>query len=221
MLAHGLDWTCSMSMVDSLLAEGAPPLVAILRGIRPAEALGVTAALVEAGIRMIEVPLNSPDPFASIAAMQASFGNRALIGAGTVLDVNAVEALATTGARLLVTPNTDPEVIARGIAHRLEVMPGCLTPSEAFAAIGAGARRLKLFPAGAMGPTYLKALREVLPREVGVWAVGGVDAANAGEWLAAGAQGLAVGGSLYRPGDEPEAISAKAAALIAALPAHF
>lgn len=220
MLAHWLDWTCLMLTLDELLTAGAPPLVAILRGIRPAEALGVTAALVEAGIRMIEVPLNSPDPFASIAAMQASFGDRALIGAGTVLDVVGVDALAATGARLLVTPNTDPDVIARGIGHGLEVMPGCLTPSEAFAAIGAGAKRLKLFPAGVMGATYLKALREVLPREVGVWAVGGVDAVNAGEWLAAGAQGLAVGSSLYRPGDEPATIAAKAAALIAALPAN-
>jgi 2-dehydro-3-deoxyphosphogalactonate aldolase len=188
-----------------------------LRGIRPDEALEVTAVLIDAGIRMIEVPLNSPDPLTSIAAMQDEFGGDALIGAGTVLDVAAVDALSATGARLLVTPNTDPQVIARGVALGLEVMPGCLTPSEAFAAIGAGARRLKLFPAGAMGPGYLKALREVLPVDVGMWAVGGVDAGNAGDWLAAGAEGLAVGGSVYKRGDTASVVAGKAAALVAAL----
>lgn len=206
-----------MPTTDILLAEGAPPLVAILRGIGPDEALPVTAALIQAGIRMIEVPLNSPDPFASIAAMQAEFGERALIGAGTVLDVAGVDTLAATGAKLLVTPNTDPEVIARGVSLGLEAMPGFFTPSEAFAAIRAGARRLKLFPAGALGPSYLKATREVLPKDIGVWAVGGVDAGNAREWLAAGAQGLAVGGSVYRPGDSADTVATKAAALVAAL----
>ncbi|MEO6717916.1 MAG: 2-dehydro-3-deoxy-6-phosphogalactonate aldolase [Novosphingobium sp.] len=206
-----------MPTVDSLLAAGAPALVAILRGLRPDEALPVTAALIAAGIRMIEVPLNSPDPFASIAAMQAEFGGEALIGAGTVLDTTGVDRLAATGAKLLVTPNTDPQVIARGVHHGLEVMPGFLTPSEAFAAISAGARRLKLFPAGAMGPTYVSAVREVLPKDIGVWAVGGVDATNAGKWLAAGAQGLAVGGSVYRPGDGAVDVAAKAAVLLAAL----
>lgn len=206
-----------MLTIDALLAAGTPPLVAILRGLRPDEAVPITAALVEAGIRMIEVPLNSPDPFASIAAMQAEFGDRALIGAGTVLDVAAVDTLAATGARLLVTPNTDPLVIARGVTSGLEAMPGFLTPSEAFAAIRAGARRLKLFPAGAMGPGYLKAVREVLPADVGVWAVGGVGAGNAAEWLAAGAQGVAVGSSVFRPGDSASEVAAKAAAVVGAL----
>ena len=206
-----------MPTIDSLLADGAPPLVAILRGLRPEEALGIGAALVEAGIRMIEVPLNSPDPFTSIAAMQAEFGDVAAIGAGTVLNVTKVEALAATRATLLVTPNTNPDVIAHGVELGLEPMPGFLTPTEAFAAIHAGARRIKLFPAGALGPGYLKALLDVLPKDVGTWAVGGVDAGNAKDWLASGAEGVAVGGSVYKPGDSAQVVAEKAQRLVAAL----
>ncbi|MEJ5979254.1 2-dehydro-3-deoxy-6-phosphogalactonate aldolase [Novosphingobium sp. PS1R-30] len=203
--------------IDDILETGAPPVIAILRGIRPEEAVSVTAALVEAGIRMIEVPLNSPDPFASIAAMQAQFGDTALIGAGTVLDVASVRKLADTGAKLLVTPNTNRDVIARGIGLGLEVMPGCLTPTEAFAAIGSGARRLKVFPAGVLCTAYLKALLDVVPRHFGLWAVGGVDAGNARDWLAAGAEGVGVGGSLYRAGDTAQIVAEKAQALLAAI----
>ena len=204
-----------MNTVDSLLAAGTPPIVAILRGLTPDDAVPVARALVAAGIRLIEVPLNSPDPFTSIAAMQAELGSEALIGAGTVLDVPSVDALAATGARLMVTPNTNTAVIARGLGHGLEVMPGFLTPTEAFAAVEAGARRLKLFPASIMSPAYLKALREVLGRSIGLWAVGGIDAGNIAEWLEAGAQGLGIGGGLYRPGETAEAVAAKAAALVA------
>src|SRR3569623_1142448 len=135
-----------MPTIDQLLIEGAPPVIAILRGITPSEAPAIGAALVEAGVRMIEVPLNSPDPFTSIAALQAQFGTAALIGAGTVLDGPSGDRLAETGARLLGAPGTDARVIARGVALGLEVMPGFFTPSEAFAAIEAGAGRLKLFP---------------------------------------------------------------------------
>jgi 2-dehydro-3-deoxyphosphogalactonate aldolase len=203
--------------LDELLESGAPPAIAILRGVTPAEVIGIGAALVEAGIRMIEVPLNSPDPFVSIEALQETFGGQALIGAGTVLDTASVERLAETGAGLLVAPNSDPSVIKRGIERGLEVMPGFLTPSEAFAAIELGARKLKLFPAFAHGPAYLKALRDVLPTDVGVWAVGGVDAGNVGEWLAAGAEGVALGGALYRPGARPEDVREGARDIIAAL----
>ncbi len=202
--------------IDGLLAAGAPPIVAILRGIRPDEAVAVAAALVDAGIRLIEVPLNSPDTFASIAAIQEAYGAVALIGAGTVLDVASVDRLADTGGRIMVTPNTDPAVIAQAVARGLEPMPGFVTPSEGFRAIAAGARRLKLFPAVALGPVYLKAVRDVLPRDVRTWAVGGTDATNIGDWIAAGAEGIGVGGALYRPGDDAAAVAAKARPLVAA-----
>ena len=206
-----------MPTIDSLLAQGAAPVVAILRGIAPHEAVAIASALVDAGVRIIEVPLNSPDPFASIAAIQAEFSDRALIGAGTVLDATSVDWLAETGARLLVSPNTDPDVIARGVGHGMDVMPGFLTPTEAFAAVAAGARRLKLFPAFAMGPGYIQAVREVLPAGTGVWAVGGVNAANARAWFAAGAEGVALGTALYRPGDGADAVLDKARALLAGM----
>ncbi len=202
--------------LDDLLADGTPPVVAILRGLQPHEASAVGAALVEAGIRIIEVPFNSPDPLDSIAALQSEFGNRALIGGGTVLSVEAAEGLHGVGGRIMVTPNTDPQVIARGVQLGLEVMPGFMTPSEAFAAIKAGARRIKLFPAARLGTSYVKAVKDVLPRNVGVWAVGGTDAATIGEWLAAGCEGIGVGGALYRPGDSAAQVGEKARELVTA-----
>ena len=206
-----------MLSTTTILARGAPPIIAILRGLRPEEALGIGQSLVDAGIRLIEVPLNSPDPFDSIAQLHRAFGDYATIGAGTVLDVVSVERLAATGARLMVTPGTDPEVIAAGIAQGLEVVPGFLTPSEAFAAIRAGARRLKLFPASAQGTDYLRALLEVIPGDVGIWAVGGVSPTNAGEWLAAGAEGVAASSSLYRAGCSAAEVAIRAGQLVSAL----
>jgi 2-dehydro-3-deoxyphosphogalactonate aldolase len=205
-----------MAAIDDLLAAGAPPLIAILRGVTPAEVVDIGAALIAAGVRVIEVPLNSPDPFVSIEALQAEFGRDALIGAGTVLDVEAIDRLAETGARLMVAPNTDRHVIARAIELGLEPMPGFLTPSEAIAATAAGARRLKLFPALSAGTAHLKALCEVLPLDVGIWAVGGVDAESLGGWIEAGAEGVALGGALYRPGNSSGDVGAKAALVVEA-----
>ena len=202
--------------IDDLLASGTAPVVAILRGIAPDAVLAIGQALVEAGIRLIEVPFNSPDPTTSIRMLQEAFGDRAAIGGGTVLDIAMVEALAATGGKILVTPNTDPTVIARGVELGLEPMPGFVTPSEAFRAIAAGARRLKLFPAVALGPVYLKAVREVLPPHVRVWAVGGTSANNFAEWLAAGVEGIGIGGALYKPGDTAAAVRERARALVAA-----
>ena len=202
--------------LDAILATGAPPLIAILRGLTPADAPAVGAALIAAGIRIFEVPLNSPDPFDSIALLQREFSGEALIGAGTVLSLADVDRLAATGAKLMVTPNTVPENIVRGVALGLEVIPGFLTPSEAFAAVTAGARRMKMFPATVMGPGLIKALKEVLPAGTGIWAVGGVNADNLGDWLAAGAEGVAFGTAIYRPGDSAAAVREKAQVLVAA-----
>jgi 2-dehydro-3-deoxyphosphogalactonate aldolase len=202
--------------LNALLADGAPPIAAILRGLRPDEAPVIGAALIDAGIRILEVPLNSPDPLESIATLQQAFGDRALIGGGTVLTVDAVEDLHRSGGRIMVTPNTDAAVIARGAELGLELLPGFMTPSEAFVAVKAGARRLKLFPAAQLGPAYIKAVKEVLPRHVGLWAVGGAGADTIGQWLAAGCEGIGVGGALYRPGDSADLVGDRAAALVAA-----
>jgi len=202
--------------IDDLLRDGAPPIVAILRGVQPHEAVAIAGALVDAGIRLIEVPFNSPDPTQSIAAIVAGYGDRAIIGGGTVLTPTAAEALAAAGGAIMVTPNTDASVISRAVALGMEPMPGFGTVSEAFVAIGAGAKRIKLFPAGAFGPAYLKAIREVLPKDVAVWAVGGTSVDNLHDWLAAGAEGIGIGGALYRPGDSAETVGAKARALVAA-----
>jgi 2-dehydro-3-deoxyphosphogalactonate aldolase len=206
--------------LDKLLAAGAAPIVAILRGLRPDEAVPIGTALVEAGIRLIEVPLNSPQPFESIARLQKTFGEVACLGAGTVLTVGDVDRLAATNATLMVTPNTDAAVIAHGIARGLTPMPGFLTASEAFVAIAAGATRLKLFPSVAFGPAYLRALRDVIPRTIAIWAVGGTNAPNLGAWLDAGAAGVGVGSALYRPGDDAVSVAAKARELVAAWHQH-
>ncbi len=195
----------------------APPVVAILRGVRPHEIVEIGEALYDAGIRAIETPLNSPDPFDSIARLSAALGERCLCGAGTVLTPDDVQRVADAGGKLIVTPNTDPAVIERAVALGLVVMPGFATATEAFRALQAGARSLKLFPAATYGPGHLKALKSVLPAEVPVFAVGGVGPEALGVWRAAGAAGFGVGGELYRPGDTAEAVAAKAQALMKAL----
>lgn len=192
------------------------PLIAILRGITPPEAPAIARALVEEGIMLIEVPLNSPDPLDSIATMVAAVGDRAVIGAGTVLSVAQVAQVAGVGGRMIVSPNTDTAVIAATRAAGLDSYPGAMTPTEVFAAIAAGATGIKLFPGELIGPAGLRALRAVVPPTVPMFAVGGVSAANMGEWRAAGASGFGIGSSLYKPGEDAATVAQKARALVAA-----
>jgi 2-dehydro-3-deoxyphosphogalactonate aldolase len=199
---------------DAPLAE--LPLVAILRGVLPSRIEGVAHVLHAAGIRAIEVPLNSPEPFRSIEALAKLFGEDCLTGAGTVLTPRDVDRVAGAGGKLLVTPNTNPAVIARGVEKGLTVMPGFFTPSEGFAALAAGARILKLFPASTGGPEHLKAMLAVLPRTVPVYAVGGVEAANMAQWRKAGAAGFGLGSELFKPDFSDAEISVRAARCVAA-----
>ncbi|WP_168077266.1 2-dehydro-3-deoxy-6-phosphogalactonate aldolase [Caulobacter sp. SSI4214] len=193
-----------------------PPIVAILRGVKPDEILDIAAALVDAGVQAIEVPLNSPDPLVSIEKLCAAFGDKALCGAGTVLSPEAVDDVTKVGGKLIVTPNVDPDVIRRAVALGLTAMPGFATPTEALAAVKAGAKALKLFPAGTFGPGHIKAVKDVLPKDVLVYAVGGVGAANLEPWRAVGVAGVGVGGELYRPGYTAAEVGQRAAALVAA-----
>ena len=176
------------------------PLVAILRGLTPGEADSIGDALVEGGIRIIEVPLNSPSPLDSIARLSERFAGKALIGAGTVLQPEQVEAVRAAGARLVVSPSTNPAVIAATVDAGMVSCPGYFTPSEAFAALEAGAHALKLFPAEGASPALLKAQRAVLPKDARVIVVGGVGPDSMAPWLAAGADGFGLGSGLYRPG---------------------
>jgi len=176
------------------------PLIAILRGIRPGEALEIGKVLVDAGFRMIEVPLNSPEPLESIALLAQELGNRALIGGGTVLTPLAVAQVAKAGGRLVVAPNTDARVVSEAKRAGLVAVPGFATPTEAFAALDAGADALKLFPAEAHPPRVLKSLRAVLPQDALVLPVGSISLDNMGEYRAAGANGFGLGSALYKPG---------------------
>lgn len=201
-------------MGDNL--AGRFPLVAILRGLEPDRAVDVAHMLVDAGIDIIEVPLNSPDPFTSIAAIVKAVGTRALIGAGTVLQSEAVDRLADIGAALVVSPNCNLPVIARAAELGMVSLPGVLTPSEMFAALEAGASGLKIFPAELVPPAAVKAVRAVLPAHVPVFLVGGISADNMADYCAAGASGFGMGGSLFTPGKSLDAIAADARNLVAA-----
>jgi len=203
-----------MTLDDAL---SACPVIAILRGVTPDEILDHAKALFEAGVRAIEVPLNSPDPLESISRLAKAFGDRCVCGAGTVLTVAQAEAVAQAGGQLIVSPNADPAVIARTVALGLASAPGVGTATEAFAAIAAGARHLKLFPAATYGPGHLKQLRAVLPPEVAVLAVGGVGPDAFADWFAAGALGFGLGSELYKAGQSPADTAAKAAWVVAAL----
>ncbi|WP_435928460.1 2-dehydro-3-deoxy-6-phosphogalactonate aldolase [Dryocola sp. BD613] len=192
------------------------PLIAILRGITPDEAHEHIAALLDAGFDAIEIPLNSPNWQQSIPAMVREFGSRALIGAGTVLKPEQVDELAGMGGKLVVTPNTQPEVIRRAVAKGMTVCAGCATASEAFTALDAGAQALKIFPSSSFGPDYIKALKAVLPADVPVFAVGGVTPENLALWLKAGCAGAGLGSDLYRAGQPIERTIEKAKAFVKA-----
>ena len=185
------------------------PLVAILRGIKPAEVVDVANSLLEAGVRYIEVPLNSPEAFASIEMLVAAVGDDAVCGAGTVMTTDEVAKLADLGAKLLVSPHTDERLIAAAVEQNLLVLPGVATPTEAFTAIRAGATHLKLFPAGVLGSPFLASLMDVLPKAVKVFAVGHIGASDLEAFWLAGARGFGIGSGLYRPGDTPDAIYTK------------
>ena len=196
------------------------PLVAILRGVQPAEAESIGFALQRAGIRVVEVPLNSPSPLESIAILSRSFGSRMLIGAGTVTDPYHVDEVAAAGGGLIVTPHADTAIVRAAKQAGLFAVPGFFNPTEAFALLQAGADAIKLFPAEVLGPPMLKALSAVLPESTIVIPVGGVGADQVAPWMAAGALGLGVGSSVYKPGDDAGIVEAKARALVAAVRAY-
>jgi 2-dehydro-3-deoxyphosphogalactonate aldolase len=192
-------------------------LVAIIRGVTPEEAVDVGEAIFAAGIRIIEVPLNSPDPIASIERLAARLGERALVGAGTVLAPEDVGRVSDAGGRLIVSPNTNSAVIEATVAAGMVSSPGFFTPSEAFTAVAAGAHALKLFPAEAATPAVVRAQRAVLPKDVPLLVVGGVKPDNMKAWIEAGADGFGLGSGLYRPGQSADQVAANARAYVAGL----
>jgi 2-dehydro-3-deoxyphosphogalactonate aldolase len=183
------------------------PVVAILRGITPAEILDVAKALIDQGFRLIEVPLNSPNAIESIRLLAETFGDQALVGAGTVLNTDEVAAVRDVGGRMIVSPNTSVEVIRASVEQDLLSLPGFATPSEAFSAVDAGAHGLKLFPAEGCPPHVLKAMMAVLPPAVPILAVGGVSDANMTDYWSAGAKGFGIGSALYKPGRSASEVS--------------
>jgi 2-dehydro-3-deoxyphosphogalactonate aldolase len=187
------------------------PIVAIVRGVKPDEVLAHADALYTAGIRGVEVPLNSPQPLQSIRLLADAWRGRMVVGAGTVLEASQVDAVAQAGGTLIVAPNTNAAVIRRAVELKLDPAPGFATASEAFAALAAGARHLKLFPAVTYGPGHLKQLKAVLPASAVVWAVGGAGPANMGDWWTAGARAFGLGGEIYKAGQSVADTATKAA----------
>ena len=191
-------------------------LIAILRGIEPSEAPSIAGALVEAGILKIEVPMNSPEPFRSIEAISGRFGDQALIGGGTVTSIEQVKDLSAAGGRLCVSPDCNPEVVSAAKSRGLISMPGCMTPTECFAALRSGADAIKLFPYFLLGDSGLSAIRAVLPPGTETYAVGGVGPGTFAESLAAGISGFGIGSSLYKPGSRAAEVSHAAREIVAA-----
>jgi 2-dehydro-3-deoxyphosphogalactonate aldolase len=191
-------------------------IVAILRGVTPDEAMDVSTALYESGVRVVEVPLNSPEPFQSIELLSKAFAGRMIVGAGTVLSVQDVNVLKASGGQISVSPDCHEAVIARAVELGMVPLPGVFSPTEAFSAIRAGATHLKLFPAEAASPAVIKAWKAVLPRHVKIYAVGGVTPDNMGDWLAAGASGFGIGSSIFKPGMTPAAVKEAAGKLVSA-----
>lgn len=202
-----------MNLEEALAAS---PVVAILRGVRPEEVVAITEALYQSGVRGVEVPLNSPEPLQSIQRLTEAFGDRMVCGAGTVVHPQQVHEVAEVGGRIIVAPNTNPEVIRRSVKLGLDPAPGFGTASEAFEAIDAGARHLKLFPAATYGVGHVRQLKAVLPPEVVVWAVGGVGASTMADWWAVGVRAFGIGSEIYLPGQTVEATHEKARKLVAA-----
>jgi 2-dehydro-3-deoxyphosphogalactonate aldolase len=195
------------------------PLVSVIRGVTPDEVVAVGEALFEAGIRIIEVPLNSPEPLRSIERLASALGDRALIGAGTVLDAKQVSDVQAAGGKLIVSPNTDQRVIAATVAAGMVSCPGYFTPTEAFEAIAAGAHALKLFPAESATPAMLKAQRAVLPKDMPILVVGSVKPELMAAWREAGANGFGLGSGLFKPGNSPAQVLENARAYVAGLAA--
>ena len=193
------------------------PVIAILRGIRPAEAESIGHALEDAGVRIVEVPLNSPDPLQSIATLARIFGDRMLVGAGTLTDPAQVAQVVDAGGRLIVTPHAELSVVQATKEAGLFAVPGFFTPAEAFALLKAGADAIKLFPAEVLGPPMLKALKAVLPKGTLVVPVGGISEKSIPSWIAAGANGFGAGSSIYMPGDDAKTVFQKAKRLLDAL----
>jgi 2-dehydro-3-deoxyphosphogalactonate aldolase len=205
----------SLAAFDTAFA--ACPLVAILRGVRPDEVVAIGEELVASGFTLIEVPMNSPDPLDSVARLVAAFGDRAMIGAGTVLTVDQVAAMRDAGGRMVISPNTNIDVIRASAAAGLVSLPGIATPSEALAALEAGATALKLFPAEAASPTVLKAMRAILPSKLRILPVGGIVPEGMAVWREAGAAGFGLGSALYKPGLTASEVGERARAFVAAL----
>ncbi|ESZ50697.1 2-dehydro-3-deoxy-6-phosphogalactonate aldolase [Mesorhizobium sp. RSR565B] len=196
-------------------------LVAILRGLKPSEAVAIGQALFDAGIEAIEVPLNSPEPFSSIASIVTALPKTTLVGAGTVLTSADVDTLAKAGGRLLVSPNIDADVMARAMHHGMVTMPGVFTPTEAFQAIRLGASALKFFPASVLGPSGISAMRAVLPADTVVGAVGGVSDKDFAGYKAAGVTAFGLGSSLFKPGISVDEVASRAQAAVTAWDAAF